>query len=61
MPDNRVCITLHFLMHGIHHYLPMDKLRLVMPPLLTMPLTDKPPLKTVSMPLFSTMLPLAVP
>ncbi|KAL7271121.1 fatty acid alpha-hydroxylase [Rhizina undulata] len=34
MPDNRVCITLHFLLHGIHHYLPMDKLRLVMPPTL---------------------------
>ncbi|KAA8898755.1 hypothetical protein FN846DRAFT_961810 [Sphaerosporella brunnea] len=34
MPDNRVCITLHFVLHGIHHYLPMDKLRLVMPPAL---------------------------
>jgi len=34
MPDNRVFITLHFLLHGIHHYLPMDKLRLVMPPAL---------------------------
>ncbi|MCJ1379466.1 fatty acid alpha-hydroxylase [Xylographa soralifera] len=32
LPDNRVGITLHFLLHGIHHYLPMDKLRLVMPP-----------------------------
>jgi 4-hydroxysphinganine ceramide fatty acyl 2-hydroxylase len=27
-----VGITLHFLLHGIHHYLPMDKYRLVMPP-----------------------------
>lgn len=27
-------ITTHFLLHGIHHYLPMDKLRLVMPPTL---------------------------
>ncbi len=27
-------ITLHFLLHGIHHYLPMDKYRLVMPPTL---------------------------
>src|SRR5258707_15189470 len=34
MPDNRVAITMHFLLHGIHHYLPMDKLRLVMPPTL---------------------------
>ncbi|KAL4912807.1 hypothetical protein BDW62DRAFT_10384 [Aspergillus aurantiobrunneus] len=32
LPDNRVGITLHFLLHGIHHYLPMDKYRLVMPP-----------------------------
>ncbi|KAF2766338.1 hypothetical protein EJ03DRAFT_330196 [Teratosphaeria nubilosa] len=34
LPDNRVSITLHFLLHGIHHYLPMDRLRLVMPPTL---------------------------
>ena len=34
MPDNRFCITLHFLLHGIHHYLPMDRYRLVMPPTL---------------------------
>lgn len=34
MPDNRFMITAHFLLHGIHHYLPMDKLRLVMPPTL---------------------------
>lgn len=34
LPDNRVGITLHFVLHGIHHYLPMDKLRLVMPPAL---------------------------
>jgi 4-hydroxysphinganine ceramide fatty acyl 2-hydroxylase len=34
LPDNRVGITLHFVLHGIHHYLPMDKLRLVMPPTL---------------------------
>ncbi|KAG5928081.1 hypothetical protein E4U42_001285 [Claviceps africana] len=32
LPDNRVFITLHFLLHGVHHYLPMDKYRLVMPP-----------------------------
>ncbi|KAI1003366.1 Ceramide very long chain fatty acid hydroxylase [Podosphaera aphanis] len=34
LPDNRAALTLHFLLHGIHHYLPMDKLRLVMPPAL---------------------------
>lgn len=34
LPDNRVGITLHFLLHGIHHYLPMDRYRLVMPPAL---------------------------
>ncbi|KAG5932359.1 hypothetical protein E4U53_001370 [Claviceps sorghi] len=34
LPDNRVFITLHFLLHGVHHYLPMDKYRLVMPPTL---------------------------
>ncbi|CAA7268371.1 unnamed protein product [Cyclocybe aegerita] len=32
LPDRPVFIVLHFLMHGIHHYLPMDRLRLVMPP-----------------------------
>ncbi len=34
LPDNRVGITAHFLLHGIHHYLPMDKYRLAMPPVL---------------------------
>lgn len=34
LPDNRVGITAHFLLHGIHHFLPMDKYRLVMPPTL---------------------------
>lgn len=34
LPDNRFFITGHFLLHGIHHYLPMDRLRLVMPPTL---------------------------
>jgi 4-hydroxysphinganine ceramide fatty acyl 2-hydroxylase len=32
LPDHPAFLTLHFLMHGIHHYLPMDRLRLVMPP-----------------------------
>jgi 4-hydroxysphinganine ceramide fatty acyl 2-hydroxylase len=26
LPDNRFATTIHFLMHGIHHFLPMDKL-----------------------------------
>ncbi|KAJ5765007.1 hypothetical protein N7520_004566 [Penicillium odoratum] len=34
LPDNSVGLTAHFLLHGIHHYLPMDKYRLVMPPTL---------------------------
>lgn len=34
LPDHPVAITAHFLLHGIHHYLPMDKYRLVMPPTL---------------------------
>lgn len=34
LPDNRVCIAAHFLLHGVHHFLPMDKYRLVMPPTL---------------------------
>lgn len=34
LPDNPVGLTAHFLLHGIHHYLPMDKYRLVMPPTL---------------------------
>ena len=32
MPDHPIMLTLHFLLHGIHHYLPMDRYRLVMPP-----------------------------
>lgn len=34
LPDHPVAFTLHFLMHGVHHFLPMDRYRLVMPPLL---------------------------
>lgn len=34
LPDSGPFLTLHFLLHGIHHYLPMDRMRLVMPPLL---------------------------
>jgi len=34
LPDNRVALFLHFLLHGIHHAFPMDRLRLVFPPAL---------------------------
>ncbi|KAL6939179.1 fatty acid alpha-hydroxylase [Hanseniaspora osmophila] len=34
VPNHPVAFTLHFLIHGCHHYLPMDKYRLVMPPTL---------------------------
>ncbi len=34
LPRHQMAYTLHFLMHGVHHYLPMDKNRLVMPPTL---------------------------
>ncbi|KAH6572527.1 hypothetical protein BASA50_004441 [Batrachochytrium salamandrivorans] len=34
LPNHPAALTLHFLLHGIHHFLPMDKMRLVMPPVL---------------------------
>ncbi|CAG8670514.1 14069_t:CDS:2 [Funneliformis mosseae] len=34
LPDHPYALTVHFALHGIHHYLPMDNLRLVMPPVL---------------------------
>ncbi|KAI8338148.1 hypothetical protein BC941DRAFT_351661 [Chlamydoabsidia padenii] len=34
LPDHQIAFLLHFTLHGFHHYLPMDKLRLVMPPTL---------------------------
>lgn len=34
LPDHPIALTAHFLLHGIHHYLPMDRYRLVMPPAL---------------------------
>jgi sterol desaturase/sphingolipid hydroxylase (fatty acid hydroxylase superfamily) len=34
LPEKNWAMLLHFLLHGIHHYLPMDQLRLVMPPTL---------------------------
>ncbi|QLQ81813.1 hypothetical protein HG537_0G00670 [Torulaspora globosa] len=32
IPEHNVFFALHFLLHGVHHYLPMDRYRLVMPP-----------------------------
>ncbi|KAF9923269.1 fatty acid alpha-hydroxylase, partial [Linnemannia zychae] len=34
LPESTYSNIGHFLLHGIHHYLPMDRLRLVMPPVL---------------------------
>ncbi|KAF9387977.1 fatty acid alpha-hydroxylase [Podila verticillata] len=38
LPNNTFWQVAHFLLHGIHHYLPMDRLRLVMPPALAVAL-----------------------
>ncbi|KAK9764055.1 fatty acid alpha-hydroxylase [Basidiobolus ranarum] len=35
LPDHPKAFLIHFLLHGVHHYLPMDGLRLVMPPVLS--------------------------
>ncbi len=34
LPENHVALTLHFLLHGSHHYLPKDRYRLVKSPIL---------------------------
>ncbi|KAL7750224.1 fatty acid alpha-hydroxylase [Sorochytrium milnesiophthora] len=34
LPDHPYALTLHFLLHGVHHFLPMDRMRLVFPPIL---------------------------
>lgn len=34
LPDHPAFLTLHFTLHGVHHYLPMDRYRLVLPPTL---------------------------
>lgn len=34
LPDHPLAFTIHFLLHGIHHYVPMDGYRLVLPPTL---------------------------
>ena len=33
LPNNRWCLAFHFLVHGIHHCFPMDRYRLVFPPI----------------------------
>lgn len=38
LPDNGWALTGHFLLHGVHHRIPMDRHRLVMPPALLTPL-----------------------
>ncbi|KAI8379697.1 uncharacterized protein BYT42DRAFT_613977 [Radiomyces spectabilis] len=35
LPDHPIALLLHFTLHGIHHHMPMDRMRLVMPPALT--------------------------
>ncbi|MFN8160673.1 MAG: sterol desaturase family protein [Solirubrobacterales bacterium] len=37
-PDNKIGHRLHFIIHGVHHEHPNDKLRLVMPPAASIPL-----------------------
>jgi len=38
LPDNSFSLMTHFLFHGIHHAFPMDKNRLVFPPVAAYPL-----------------------
>ena len=38
MPDNKYFITLHYILHGVHHAFPMDHGRLVFPVILALPL-----------------------
>ena len=37
-PPGKIGERIHFLLHGVHHVLPSDPLRLVMPPLMSVPL-----------------------
>lgn len=34
LPEGQIFYLMHFLLHGIHHFLPMDQYRLVMPPIM---------------------------
>ena len=38
LPDHWAALTLHFLLHGVHHKIPLDRYRLVMPPAMLAPL-----------------------
>lgn len=38
LADSTLAFALHFLIHGIHHAFPQDKLRLVFPPILALPI-----------------------
>ena len=38
IPDNRYLYTLHYVIHGVHHAFPMERDRLVFPPILSIPL-----------------------
>lgn len=38
IPDNRFCITLHYILHGVHHAFPMDEDRLVFPIAMAIPM-----------------------
>lgn len=40
MPSSQIAYTIHFLLHGVHHFLPMDQLRLVMPPIMMIALSS---------------------
>ena len=38
LPNYRIAMMLHFTLHGVHHFLPMDKMRLVFPPVMAVPI-----------------------
>ena len=50
--DNRLSIFLHFVLHGIHHSFPQDRLRLLFPPALAMLL-----LRFIFIPFFIQLIP----
>lgn len=39
LPEHKLAIMLHFMTHGVHHFLPLDRYRLVMPPLMMLVLS----------------------
>lgn len=38
LPNNHLAMMAHFTLHGVHHFLPMDKMRLVFPPVMATPI-----------------------